>query len=106
MLDDASELPDDPQELKSVAVQLATTVKSQALEIERLKHQLAGHLRHRFGSKSEASDQLDLQLRLEEEETAAARVAPTVGEGEAESKEKPKRKPLPSTLPRIEEVLT
>ena len=76
MLDDASKLPDDPQELKSVAVQLATTVKSQALEIERLKHQLAGHLRHRFGSKSEASNQLDLQLRLEEEETAAAEEIP------------------------------
>ena len=106
MLDDASKLPDDPQELKSVAVQLATTVKSQALEVERLKRQLAGHLRHRFGSKSEASDQLNLQLRLEEEETAAARMAPTVSEGESEPKEKPKRKPLPSTLPRIEEVLT
>ena len=106
MLDDASKLPDDPQELKSVAVQLATTVKALALEIERLKHQLAGHLRHRFGSKSEASDQLDLQLRLEEEETAAVRVAPTIDEGEPEPKEKPKRKPLPSTLPRIEEVLT
>jgi len=64
MLKDASKLPDDPQELKSVVIQLATTVKSQALEIERLKHQLAGHVRHRFGSKSEASDQLNLQLRL------------------------------------------
>lgn len=106
MLDDASKLPDDPQELKSVAVQLATTVKSQALEIERLKHQLAGHLHHRFGSKSEASDQLDLQLHLEEEEAAAARVAPNADEGEPEPKGQPKRKPLPSTLPRIEEVLT
>ncbi len=106
MLKDASKLPDDPQELKSVAIQLATTVKSQALEIERLKHQLAGHLRHRFGSKSEASGQLDLQLRLEEEETAAACVAPATDEGEPEPKGQPKRKPLPSSLPRIEEVLT
>ena len=106
MLDDASKLPDDPQELKFVAVQLATTVKSQALEIERLKHQLAGHLRHRFGSKSEASDQLNLQLRLEEEETAAAQATTPTIEDAPESKEKPKRKPLPSTLPRIEEVLT
>ena len=106
MLDDASKLPDDPQELKSVAVQLATTVKSQALEIERLKHQLAGHLRRRFGSKSEASNQLDLQLRLEEEETAAARAPAPSAEDAPEPKEKPKRKPLPSTLPRIEEVLT
>ena len=106
MLDDASKLPDDPQELKSVAVQLATKVKSQALEIERLKHQLAGHLRHRFGSKSEASDQLNLQLRLEEEETAAARVTPATNEDEPPPKGQPKRKPLPTKLPRIKEVLT
>ena len=106
MLKDALKLPDDPQELKSVAVQLATTVKSQALEIERLKHQLAGQLRHRFGAKSEASDQLNLQLRLEEEETAAAQATTPTIEDASEPKEKPKRKPLPSTLPRIEEVLT
>ena len=105
MLKDALKLPDDPQELKSVAVQLATTVKSQALEIERLKHQLAGQLRHRFGAKSEASDQLNLQLRLEEEETAAAQATTPTIEDASEPKEKPKRKPLPSALPRIEEVL-
>lgn len=106
MLKDASKLSDDPQELKSVAIQLAATVKSQALEIERLKHQLAGHLRHRFGSRSEASNQLNLQLRLEEEETAAAQAPTPNAEVATEPKEKPKRKPLPSTLPRIEEVLT
>lgn len=106
MLEDASKLPDDPKELKSVAVHLATTVKSQALEIARLKHQLAGHRNHRFGSKSETSDQLDLQLRLEEEETAAARVAPSVDEVDPEPKDKPKRKPLPPELPRNEEILS
>jgi transposase len=105
MLDDASKLPDDPSELKSVAVQLASTVKSQALEIARLKHQLAGHRQHRFGSKSETSDQLNLQLRLEEEETATTRIAPSVEDDTAEKKDKPKRKPLPPKLPRNEEVL-
>ncbi len=106
MLDDASKLPDDPKELKSVAVQLASTVKSQALEIARLKHQLAGHRQHRFGSKSETSDQLNLELRLEEEETAAAQVAPSEEEGDTDNQEKPKRKPLPPELPRNEEVLS
>jgi len=106
MLDDASKLPNDPAELKTVAVQLASTVKCQALEIERLKHQLAGHRNHRFGSKSETSDQLNLRLRLEEEETASARIAPTVDEDDPEPKEKPKRKPLPPELPRKEEVLS
>jgi transposase len=105
MLDDASKLPDDPTELKTVAVRLATTVKSQALEIARLKHQLAGHRRHRFGSKSETMDQL--QLRLEDEEIAAAKAAPPAADDTApEPRKKPKRKPLPADLPRNEEVLS
>ena len=44
-------------------------VKAQALRIAKLEHQLAGYNRHRFGSKSESIDQL--QLKLEAEETAA-----------------------------------
>ena len=80
--------------------------KVQALEIEKLKHQLTGHRRHRFGAKSEIASQLDLELQLEEEETAAARIAPPDDEGVAEKKAKPKRKPLPPELPRFEEVLS
>ena len=76
--------------------------KASSLEIEKLKHQLKGRQRHRFGSKSESADQLNLELQLEEEETSAARTAPSDLEGE----QKPKRKPLPSNLPRNEEVLT
>ena len=48
MLGDASKLPDDPTELKTVAVQLATTLKSQVLKIAKLKHQLTGHRRQTF----------------------------------------------------------
>ena len=44
--------------------------KSQALQIEKLKHEPAGHRRHRFGSRP-TLDQL--QLRLEDEEIAAAK---------------------------------
>ncbi len=106
MLDDSFKLPDDPSDLKSVAVQLVSTVKSQALEIAKLKHQLAGHRQHRFGSKSETADQLNLQLRAEEEETAAAQTVPSVGDDNAAKKDKPKRKPLPPELPRNEEVLS
>ena len=49
---------------------LVSLVKSQALRIAKLEHQLAGLRRHRFGSTSESLDQL--QLRLEDEEIAAA----------------------------------
>ena len=80
--------------------------KAQALKIAKLEHQLAGHNRHRFGSKSESADQLDLQLRLEEEETAAAKSAPPEPKTGADAKTKPKRKPLPPELPRNGTVLS
>lgn len=107
MFDMPKSLPSDPGELRVAAEGLVELAKAQALEIEKLKHQLAGHNRHRFGSKSESADQLNLHLRLEEEETAAAsipaeedaRVAP-------EPKQKPTRKPLPPQLPRHEQVLS
>ena len=76
--------------------------KEQALRIAKLEHQLKGHQRHRFGSKSESADQLN--LRLEEEETADARATPP--DVEREPQQKPKRKPLPPTLPRHEDVLS
>ncbi len=106
MLDAPKTLPSDPGELRETAEGLLDLVKAQALRIAKLEHQLAGHKRHRFGSKSESLDQL--QLRLEEEETAAAQVASAdVPDGDAEGqKAKPKRKPLPPELPRIDQVLT
>jgi len=72
MYDAPNFLPSDPTELRVAAEGLVELAKAQALQIEKLKHQLAGHQKHRFGSKSESADQLNLQLRLEEEETAAA----------------------------------
>ena len=85
-------LPSDPTELRIAAEGLVELAKTQALQIEKLKHQLAGHQRHRFGSKSESADQLNLQLQLEEEETAAARTAPPEDASVPEPKQKPKRK--------------
>ena len=70
MLDDADKLPDDPSVLKGLVSLLASEVKSQAVLIEKLKHQLAGMRQHRFGSRSEVLDQL--ALTLEDEEIAAA----------------------------------
>ena len=76
--------------------------------IEKLKHQLAGLRRHRFGSTSEALDQLE--LTLEEEEIARAAETPvedTTAEAPEPDKAKrhPKRQPLPSHLPRNETIL-
>jgi transposase len=104
MLDAPKPLPSDHDELRETAEGLVELVKSQALRIAKLEHELAGHRRHRFGSKSETLDQL--QLRLEEEEIAAAEAEPPVQGDAAELKIKPKRKPLPPTLPRNEKVLS
>lgn len=109
MLNTAQNLPDEPTELKHLVGLLSSEVKSQALLIEKLKHQLAGMRRHRFGASSEALDQLQLTLEDEEVAQAAERVeAPldTSPDIETEPKAQPKRKPLPDHLPRHEEVLS
>jgi transposase len=64
MLEALEPLPSDPDDLRDAAEGLLDLVKAQALKIAKLEHQLAGHNRHRFGSKSETMDQL--QLKLEE----------------------------------------
>ena len=64
-------LPSDPVELRIAAEGLVELAKTQALQIEKLEYQLAGHQRYRFRSKVDSADQLNLLLQLEEEETAA-----------------------------------
>ena len=105
MLSETQKLPEDPAELRKAAEDLVALVKSQALRIAKLEHQLKGHQRYRFGSTSETLDQLN--LALEETEIAVARTAdPVAPENTGEAKNKPKRKPLPKDLPRNETVLT
>ena len=62
MFDAPKSLPSDPGELGVAAESLVELAKAQALEIEKLKHQLAGHNRHRFGPRSESADHLNLRL--------------------------------------------
>lgn len=106
MLSETQKLPDDPVQLRQSAEQLLALVKSQAVQIAKLQHQLDGHKRQRFGSTSETADQLN--LLLEESEVALAGTSdPDIdsndGDEDAqEAKGKPKRKPLPPNLPRNE----
>lgn len=105
MLNDLESLPNDPVELQGIVTLLASEVKSQALFIEKLQHQLHGANRHRFGSTSETLDQL--QLSLENEEIAVAAETTDTPEPEVgEPKNKPRRKPLPEHLERREQVLS
>ena len=62
MFDQTQALPKDPAELRVAAEGLVSLVKSQALRIAKLEHQLAGLRRDRFGSTSESLDQLQLRL--------------------------------------------
>ncbi|MFZ1210631.1 MAG: IS66 family transposase zinc-finger binding domain-containing protein, partial [Pseudolabrys sp.] len=106
MLSEAQALPEDPAQLREAAEGLVSLVKSQALRIAKLEHQLAGLRRHRFGSTSESLDQL--QLSLEDEAIAAAQAdkARPPSEPTATAKGIPRRKPLPTHLPRQETVLS
>lgn len=81
------------------------TIKSRDTMIADLRMQLAGHKKHRFGSRSESSAQLALELILEDLEIAQA--AETTGnvDAEADTEAKPprtprNRKPFPKGLKR------
>lgn len=116
MSDAAQTLPDDPSQLKDMVAALSSEcgtlmgeLKSRDILIEKLKHQLSGMRQYRFGSRSEALDQL--ALTLEDEEIAAAAQEPAPDDANTDKaatppKGKPKRKPLPGHLPRNETTLS
>ena len=108
MLEEAHSLPDDIAALKAMVLASRAELAARDAElrnrdvlIEKLKHQLAGLRRQRFGTASETLDQLE--LGLEDEEIARAAEAPP--EPPAVAKKQPKRRPLPDHLPRDETVL-
>ena len=104
MLDEATALPDDPEDLRALTARLLAEVEAQAVLIEKLRHQLAGHRAHRFGASSETAEQL--QMALESSEIAAAAMTARVRLPDVEEKDRPKRRPIPDHVPRIEVELT
>ena len=108
MLNALKALPEDPAELRAVSERLMAEVRSQAYQIEKLKAELHGHRKARFGSKSERLDQLALDLQDDEEIEVAAEAQKNEP---AEADDKPakrqhSRKPLPDHLDRQDEVLS
>jgi TolA-binding protein len=120
-----AELPTDPTELHAFALACQSelkvaelSVQYKALEIEKLKLQIAKLRRMQFGRSSERiTRQIEqLELRLEELEAGAAEADAKadadadVGADTAEpaapirERRKPKRQPLPDHLPRQEVV--
>jgi len=67
MLATFKSLPEDPDELRAISGQMAQHIQSQAYQIEKLKAELHGHRKARFGSKSEGMDQLALDLSEDDE---------------------------------------
>jgi len=115
MLDTIKSLPEDPAELRAVSELLMAEVRSQAYQIEKLKAELHGHRKARFGSKSESLDQLALDLQDDQEIEAAAdaqQAEQDAGEDDgaiaksARAKRKHNRAPLPDHLDREDEVLS
>jgi transposase len=113
----ADGLPIDPAELRAFAQACQgelkaaqTAVQLKALEIEKLKFQIAKLRRMQFGRSSERiSRQIEqLEFRLEELETGAAEDAARAEAADrpAPTRErvKPKRNPLPDHLPRQDVV--
>ena len=104
MLDETVALPEDPEELRALTARLLAEVKAQAVLIEKLRHQLAGHVRHRFGASSETAEQL--QLALETSEIAAATMTARLRLPDIEEKDRPRRRPIPDHVPRMEVELS
>jgi transposase len=103
MPDLAKSLPEHPGDLRRFTALLLAEVKSQALLIAKLRHQLAGHRIHRFGTSSETIEQL--QLALEAGEIAIAKMTAKLqpaDEEPDEEKNTPKRRPIPDHIPRVE----
>lgn len=112
MLSDVQKLSAEPNELKDQVVELRSEcqtlkdeLKSRDLLIEKLKHQLSGLNRFRFGSRSESLDQMTLLLE-NEEIAAAAEAYVAAPEKPAEIKNRTGRKPLPEPLPREDLILS
>ena len=103
MLDTTQSLPEAPDDLRRFTALLLAEVKSQAMLIEKLRHQLVGHWSHRFGTSSETIEQL--QLALEVSEISIAKMTAQLRLPE-EPKDKPKRRPIPGHIPRMEVELT
>ena len=108
MLDALKSLPEDPDELRGLVAMMGDEIKSLTYQNEKLKAELAGHRKARFGSKSESLDQLAFDLSEDVEIAAAAEdqraALPT--DTEAKPKRQHSRKPLPDHLERREQVLS
>jgi transposase len=106
MQNSSENLPENPEDLKEMVSLLKGELKNRDILIEKLRHELTGHKRQRFGSSGESLNQL--QLSFEEEEAIAKAAEEPVGvePQEPKAKRSHNRKPLPNHLERHEQVMS
>ena len=93
MRDTAKSLPEDPAKLRAVSALLMAEVQSLTYQNEKLKAELHGHRKARFGSKSESLGQLALDLLDDEEiEAAAEEQKNEAGSTDADEADKPAKR--------------
>ena len=113
-------IPTDPKELHQFATQLLTglteledkhasfearhkaEIQNRDMMIEKLRHQLFGLRKDKFGSSGEGLDQLGLKLEDEETGQEQAKASLELIDDEAPVKTKPVRRALPDHLPRTD----
>jgi len=105
MLKPLEKLPDDAATLKEMVAIYEAEIHNRDLLIEKLRHQLSGMKRNRFGSSSESLDQLE--MTLENEEIAASAAIKTEDECNAppNPQNRPGRKAFPEHLPREDQII-
>ena len=114
MLNALESLPEDPAELRAVGELLMAEVQLLTYQDEKLKAELHGHRKARFGSRSESMDQPAFDLQEDEEIEAAANEQKNeaasngtdVDETDKPARRKHSRTPLPDHLDRQDEVLS
>ena len=114
MLNALEFLPEDPAKLKGLVSRMDQEITSLTYQVEKLKAELHGHRKARFGSRSESMDQLALDLQEDEEIEAAANEQKNeagsngtdVDETDKPARRKHNRNPLPDHLDRQDEVLS
>jgi transposase len=99
-------LPENSEKLKEMVSLLKGELQHRDILIEKLRHELAGHKRQRFGSSGESLDQLQLCFEEEEAIAKAAEKAEASEPQEPKAKRSHNRKPLPDHLERHEQVLS
>jgi transposase len=99
-------LPENSEELKEMVSLLKGELQHRDILIEKLRHELAGHKRQRFGSSGESLDQLQLAFEEEEAIAKSAEKAEAAEPQEPKAKRSHNRKPLPDHLERHEHILS